>query len=67
MGFENQLIKNFQPVELGYDQRSLNLYDNKDWSIAQHYTGLINTEVKILICLLLDKEKFMKTTPEHKS
>jgi hypothetical protein len=23
--------KNFQPVELGYDQRSGNLYDNKDF------------------------------------
>jgi hypothetical protein len=24
-------IENFQPVELGYDQRSGNLYDNKDF------------------------------------
>jgi hypothetical protein len=29
----NQLDKNLQPVELGYDQRSGNLYDNKDFML----------------------------------
>ncbi|TRX16346.1 gliding motility-associated ABC transporter substrate-binding protein GldG [Flavobacterium franklandianum] len=58
----NQLDKNFQPVELGYDQRSANLYDNKDFLMnCVNYllddTGLINIRSKDLDLPLLDKEK----------
>ena len=58
----NQLDKNFQPVELGYDQRSGNLYDNKDFLMnCVNYllddTGLINIRSKELDLPLLDKEK----------
>lgn len=58
----NQLDKNFQPVELGYDQRSGNLYDNKDFLInCVNYllddNGLINIRSKDLDLPLLDKEK----------
>ena len=59
---KNQLDKNFQPVELGYDQRSGNLYDNKDFLInCVNYllddSGLINIRSKDLDLALLDKEK----------
>jgi gliding-associated putative ABC transporter substrate-binding component GldG len=59
---KNQLDKNFQPVELGYDQRSGNLYDNKDFmlncvSYLLDDTGLINIRSKDLDLPLLDKEK----------
>lgn len=59
---KNQLDKNFQPVELGYDQRSGNLYDNKDFIMnCVNYllddTGLINIRSKDLDLPLLDKEK----------
>ncbi|NGY37582.1 gliding motility-associated ABC transporter substrate-binding protein GldG [Flavobacterium sp. XN-5] len=59
---KNQLDKNFQPVELGYDQRSGNLYDNKDFMLnCVNYllddTGLINIRSKDLDLPLLDKEK----------
>ena len=59
---KNQLDKNFQPVELGYDQRSGNLYDNKDFMInCVNYllddNGLINIRSKDLDLPLLDKEK----------
>ncbi len=58
----NQLDKNFQPVELGYDQRSGNLYDNKDFLMnCVNYllddTGLITIRSKDLNLPLLDKEK----------
>lgn len=58
----NQLDKNFQPVELGYDQRSGNLYDNKDFLInCVNYllddNGLINIRSKDLDLPLMDKEK----------
>ena len=58
----NQLDKNMQPVELGYDQRSGNLYDNKDFLInCVNYllddNGLINIRSKDLDLPLLDKEK----------
>ncbi len=58
----NQLDKNFQPVELGYDQRSGNLYDNKDFMMnCVNYllddNGLINIRGKELDLALLDKEK----------
>ena len=59
---KNQLDKNLQPVELGYDQRSGNLYDNKDFIMnCVNYllddTGLINIRGKDLDLPLLDKEK----------
>jgi gliding-associated putative ABC transporter substrate-binding component GldG len=59
---KNQLDKNFQPVELGYDQRSGNLYDNKDFMLnCVNYllddSGLINIRSKDLDLPLLDKEK----------
>ncbi|RTZ03519.1 gliding motility-associated ABC transporter substrate-binding protein GldG [Flavobacterium sp. RSP49] len=59
---KNQLDKNFQPVELGYDQRSGNLYDNKDFLInCVNYllddTGLINIRSKDLDLPLLEEEK----------
>ncbi|WP_304198056.1 gliding motility-associated ABC transporter substrate-binding protein GldG [Flavobacterium alvei] len=59
---KNQLDKNFQPVELGYDQRSGNLYDNKDFLMnCVNYllddNGLINIRSKDLELPLLDKEK----------
>jgi gliding-associated putative ABC transporter substrate-binding component GldG len=58
----NQLDKNFQPVELGYDQRSGNLYDNKDFLMnCVNYllddNGLINIRSKDLDLPILDKEK----------
>ena len=58
----NQLDKNFQPVELGYDQRSGNLYDNKDFLMnCVNYllddNGLINIRSKDVDLPLLDKEK----------
>jgi len=67
----NQLDKNFQPVELGYDQRSGNLYDNKDFLMnCVNYllddNGLINIRSKDLDLPLLDKEKVYEsytTTP----
>lgn len=61
----NQLDKNFQPVELGYDQRSGNLYDNKDFMMnCINYllddNGLINIRSRDLDLPLLDKEKVYK-------
>lgn len=58
----NQLDKNQLPVELGYDQRSGNLYDNKDFLMnSVNYllddSGLINIRSKDLDLPLLDKEK----------
>ncbi len=62
----NQLDKNFQPVELGFDQRSGNLYDNKDFLMnCVNYVlddnGLINIRSKDLDLPLLDKEKVYET------
>lgn len=59
---KNQLDKNFQPVELGFDQRSGTLYDNKDFLInCVNYllddNGLINIRSKDLDLPVLDKEK----------
>ena len=59
---KNQLDKNLLPVELGYDQRSGNLYDNKDFLMnCVNYllddNGLINIRGKDLDLALLDKEK----------
>ncbi|MBF4507625.1 gliding motility-associated ABC transporter substrate-binding protein GldG [Flavobacterium sp. JLP] len=58
----NQLDKNMMPVELGYDQRTGNLYDNKDFIMnCINYllddTGLINIRSKDVDLPLLDKEK----------
>ncbi|UPZ14683.1 gliding motility-associated ABC transporter substrate-binding protein GldG [Flavobacterium humidisoli] len=58
----NQLDKNKMPVELGYDQRTGNLYDNKDFVMnCINYllddTGLINIRSKDVELPLLDKEK----------
>jgi gliding-associated putative ABC transporter substrate-binding component GldG len=57
----NQLDKNGQPVELGYDQKSGNLYDNKDFMInCVNYllddNGLINIRSKDLDLPILNKE-----------
>lgn len=59
---KNQLDENMLPVELGYDQRSGNLYDNKDFLMnCVNYllddSGLINIRSKDLDLPLLDKEK----------
>ncbi|WP_220761548.1 gliding motility-associated ABC transporter substrate-binding protein GldG [Flavobacterium sp. UMI-01] len=59
---KNQLDKNGEPVELGFDQRSGNLYDNKDFMLnCVNYllddSGLINIRSKDLDLPLLDKEK----------
>lgn len=59
---KNQLDKNQMPVELGYDQRSGNLYDNKDFmqnciNYLLDDNGLINIRSKELELPLLDKEK----------
>lgn len=58
----NQLDKNLMPVELGYDQRTGNLYDNKDFMMnCINYllddTGLINIRSKDVDLPLLDKDK----------
>jgi gliding-associated putative ABC transporter substrate-binding component GldG len=58
----NQLDKNMMPVELGYDQRTGNLYDNKDFMMNSiNYllddTGLINIRSKDVDLPLLDKDK----------
>lgn len=58
----NQLDKQQMPVELGYDQRSGNLYDNKDFLMnSVNYmlddNGLINIRSKDFDLPLLDKEK----------
>ncbi len=59
---KNQLDKNYAPVELGFDQRSGNLYDNKDFLLnCVNYllddTGLINIRSRDLDLPLLDKDK----------
>jgi len=59
---KNQLDKNMMPVELGYDQRTCQLYDNKDFIMnCINYllddTGLINIRSKDVELPLLDKEK----------
>lgn len=59
---KNQLNKNLFPVELGYDQRTGNLYDNKDFLMnCVNYvlddSGLINIRSKDLDLPLLDKER----------
>ena len=59
---KNKLDKNFIPTELGYDSKSGNLYDNKEFLMnCVNYllddTGLINIRGKEVDLSLLDKEK----------
>lgn len=58
----NQLDKNFQPLELGYDKWTNKLYGNKEFMMnAVNYllddNGLINIRGKEVTLPLLDKEK----------
>lgn len=58
----NQLDKNFQPVELGYDQRTGKLYANKEFMMnCVNYllddNGLINIRSKQVSLPVLDKER----------
>jgi gliding-associated putative ABC transporter substrate-binding component GldG len=58
---KNQVNKDFEPVELGYDQRSGNFMTTKILLNCVNYllddTGLINIRSKDLDLPLLDKEK----------
>lgn len=59
---KNKLDKDYIPVELGYDPKSGNLYDNKEFLMnCVNYllddTGLINIRSKQVDLPLLDKEK----------
>lgn len=59
---KNQLDKNFQPLELGYDKWTNKLYGNKEFLMnCVNYllddTGLINIRSKEVNLPLLDKEK----------
>jgi gliding-associated putative ABC transporter substrate-binding component GldG len=58
----NQLDKNFQPLELGYDKWTNNLYANKEFMMnCVNYllddNGLINIRSKEVDLPILDKEK----------
>jgi gliding-associated putative ABC transporter substrate-binding component GldG len=58
----NQLDKNFQPLELGYDKWTNKLYGNKEFMMnCVNYllddNGLINIRSKAVNLPLLDKEK----------
>jgi gliding-associated putative ABC transporter substrate-binding component GldG len=59
---KNQLDKNFQPMELGYDKWTNNLYANKEFMLnCVNYllddNGLINIRSKEVDLPILDKEK----------
>lgn len=59
---KNQLDKEYQPLELGYDKWTNNLYDNKGFLMnCVNYllddTGLINIRSKDVDLPLLDKQK----------
>jgi gliding-associated putative ABC transporter substrate-binding component GldG len=59
---KNQLDKNFQPLELGYDKWTNKLYGNKEFLMnCVNYllddTGLINIRSKQVNLPLLDKQK----------
>lgn len=59
---KNQLDKNFQPMELGYDKWTNNLYANKEFMMnCVNYllddNGLINIRSKEVNLPILDKEK----------
>jgi len=58
----NQLDKNYQPLELGYDKWTNNLYGNKEFMMnCVNYllddTGLINIRSKVVDLPILDSEK----------
>jgi gliding-associated putative ABC transporter substrate-binding component GldG len=58
----NQLDKNFQPVELGFDQRTNKLYANKEFmmncvNFMLDDNGLINIRSKQISLPVLDKER----------
>lgn len=58
----NQLDKNFQPMELGYDKWTNKLYGNKEFMMnCVNYllddNGLINIRSKVVDLPILDKEK----------
>ncbi len=58
----NQLDKNYQPLELGYDKWTNNLYGNKEFLMnCVNYllddTGLINIRSKVVDLPILDSEK----------
>jgi gliding-associated putative ABC transporter substrate-binding component GldG len=59
---KNQLDKNYQPLELGYDKWTNNMYANKEFLMnCVNYllddNGLINIRSKEVNLPLLDKEK----------
>jgi len=59
---KNQLDKNFQPLELGYDKWTNKLYGNKEFLLnCVNYllddNGLINIRSKVVNLPILDKEK----------
>ena len=59
---KNQLDKNYQPLELGYDKWTNKLYGNKEFLInCVNYliddNGLINIRSKVVNLPILDKEK----------
>ncbi len=59
---KNQLDKNYQPLELGYDKWTKNRYDNKEFLMnCVNYllddNGLINIRSKDVALPMLDKEK----------
>ena len=63
---KNQLDKNFQPLELGYDKWTNKLYGNKEFIMnCVNYllddNGLINIRSKEVTLPLLDKEKVYST------
>ena len=62
---KNQLDKNFQPLELGYDKWTNNLYANKEFLMnCVNYllddNGLINIRSKEVNLPMLDKEKVVE-------
>lgn len=62
----NQLDKNFQPLELGYDRWTNNLYGNKEFMMnCVNYllddSGLINIRSKEVSLPMLDREKVYET------
>ena len=59
---KNQLDKNYQPLELGYDKWTNKLYGNKEFLLnCVNYllddNGLINIRSKVVNLPILDKEK----------
>jgi gliding-associated putative ABC transporter substrate-binding component GldG len=63
---KNQLDKNYQPLELGYDKWTNKLYGNKEFMMnCVNYllddNGLINIRSKEVSLPILDKEKVYTT------